>query len=92
MAVCGSRFLQVEAGLFLSYQIEKLEVFYFKSLLNGWFTNMPTRYSVKCTRGLELFCHSFLATVVSHVSWLVSIVIFRCVSVVPKPVLRVIAS
>jgi hypothetical protein len=31
---------------------------------------------------------SLLAVIVSHVSWLASIVVFRCVSVVPNPVSR----
>jgi hypothetical protein len=44
--VCG--LLQVFISImFLSYQIKKLKVFYFQSLLNDCFLTMPISYSVK---------------------------------------------
>jgi hypothetical protein len=49
---------------------------------------MHVRYSVKCLRGLKLSFDSFLAVVVSHVSFHVSIVIFHCIFRLPNPVLR----
>jgi uncharacterized membrane protein YbhN (UPF0104 family) len=41
---------------------------------------------VKCLWELEQPFDSFLAVVVSHVSWLASIVVFHCVFVAPNPV------
>jgi hypothetical protein len=44
---------------------------------------------VKCTLGLELSVGSILIVIVSFVILLESIVIFRCDSKLPNPVLRV---
>jgi hypothetical protein len=44
---------------------------------------------VKCLRGPELIFGPVFIAIVLHMSWLASIVVFRYVSVVPNPVLRV---
>jgi hypothetical protein len=49
---------------------------------------MPISCSVKYVRGLELYFNLFLAAVVSHLTLLVSIVVFCCISVVSNPVSR----
>jgi hypothetical protein len=74
--------------LVLSYRIKKLKVSGYLSFLHDGFSNMPVSYSVKYIRGLELLFNSFLATIVSFVSLLASIVVFLCVSLVPNPVSR----
>jgi hypothetical protein len=43
---------------------------------------------VKCLLGLELSFDVFLSAVVSHVSWIALIVVFRCVFMVPNPILK----
>jgi hypothetical protein len=48
------------------------------------FLNSLIRCSVKCPLRLELSFDSFLAAVVSHVTLLASIVVFRCVPSVPN--------
>jgi hypothetical protein len=66
-----------------------LEFFLFSLSFHDGFINTSVRCLMKYVRGLVLFCDSLLAAVISHVSLLTSIVIFRCVSVVCNPVLRV---
>jgi hypothetical protein len=38
----------LEAGLFLSHQIKRLEVLWYELFSHGGFPNAPTRCSVKC--------------------------------------------
>jgi hypothetical protein len=70
----------VKASLVLSYWIKKLEVFGFKLLSREGSLNMPSSCSVKFLCGLELPFDLFLVVIVSQMSWLTSIVVFRCVS------------
>jgi hypothetical protein len=77
----------VEAGLFLSHRIRKLEVSWSLLHSHGGFPNSSARCSVKCVRGVELPFDSFLTVVVFHVTLLASIPVFHCVFVIPNLVL-----
>jgi hypothetical protein len=72
----------------LNHRIKRLEFSYSVLYFHGGFLNTPVSCSVKCVRGLELPFDLFLGTVVSHLTLLVSIVVFRCVFVVPNLVLK----